>query len=131
MTLPDLVQRISEESRVELVKPPQTALVMMAVREPVQGTPFYLGEVLISCCAVRVDGIAGFGATLGEDLEKAYCLAVADAARAGQHRLSDALTELLAREEEERRLRARRESALVARTRVRFETMEEGPHGAA
>jgi alpha-D-ribose 1-methylphosphonate 5-triphosphate synthase subunit PhnG len=131
MTLSDLVQRIAEESRVELIKPPQTALLMMAAREPVQETPFYLGEVLISCCSVKVDGVAGFGAVLGEDLEQAYGLAVADAARAGQHRLAEAVAALLLREEEEERRRVRREEALVARTKVRFETMEEGPHDAA
>lgn len=123
--LQTIVARIEQSAAVEIKKPAHTVLVMMGVRESVQMVPFYLGEVLISQCAVAVDGTIGYGFIMGEELEKAYCLAVIDGACAGRHPLTAEIervvqdqTELLERQQD-------LEQALIAKTRVRFETMEE------
>lgn len=123
--LQTIVNRIAHSATIEIKKPSRTVLVMMGVRESVQMVPFYLGEVLISQCAVAVDGTIGYGFIMGEDLEKAYCLAVIEAACAGGHPLTEEIEEIIRRQTElvegERAL----EEALIAKTKVRFETMEE------
>jgi alpha-D-ribose 1-methylphosphonate 5-triphosphate synthase subunit PhnG len=68
--LREIVEQIAAISRIQLLKPAGTSLLMMGVRESVQLTPFYLGEVLISQCVVTVDGITGYGFAMGEDLER-------------------------------------------------------------
>lgn len=57
----------------------RTGLVMLPYTDTVQGTPFFLGEVLVSEAHVRVGGQEGYGACLGRDLEQALAIALADA----------------------------------------------------
>lgn len=98
-TLQDLVAQIGASSRVTLPRPPVTALVMMPSRDFVQWPSFYLGEVLVSHCAAAVDGTVGFGCVLGGDPDRAYCLAVIDAAVASHHPLRGAIAEARRRAE--------------------------------
>ncbi len=57
-------------------------LVMLPMSEPVKGTMFYLGELLIAEARVRAGGVEGYAACLGRDLEQALALALIDAANA-------------------------------------------------
>lgn len=70
--------------RVEVLEN-RVGLTMWPMRDPVKGTDFFLGEVLIAEARVRVGGeVDGYGACLGRDLEQALGIAVLDAAwRAG------------------------------------------------
>ena len=81
--LQEIAAKIAATSTIAIMKPAHTALVMMGVKDSVQMVPFYLGEVLISQCAVTVDETIGYGFMMGEDLEKVYCLAVIEAALVG------------------------------------------------
>ncbi|MFZ6028879.1 MAG: phosphonate C-P lyase system protein PhnG [Chloroflexota bacterium] len=64
----------------------RTGLVMLPMREPVQGVQFYLGEALVAEAHVRLmseTGQAeGYAACLGRDQEQALALAIIDAANA-------------------------------------------------
>lgn len=50
------------------------------MREPVQNSLFYLGEVIISEASVSIDGTVGRAAAMGDDFEKTLNMAVIDAA---------------------------------------------------
>jgi alpha-D-ribose 1-methylphosphonate 5-triphosphate synthase subunit PhnG len=123
--LQEIVAKIAATSKIVIMKPARTALVMMGVKDSVQMVPFYLGEVLISQCAVTVDETIGYGFMMGEDLAKVYCLAVIEAALVGKHQLSQEINEIMAERASVIRQQQRIEYSLVAKTKVRFETMEE------
>lgn len=57
----------------------RTGLVMLPYTDSVQGTPFHLGEVLMSEAHVRVNGQEGYGACTGRDLEQSLAIAILDA----------------------------------------------------
>ena len=56
----------------------RTGLVMLPARDNAQGTKFFLGEVLVSEARVRVDGVEGYGACLGRDLEQSLAVGILD-----------------------------------------------------
>lgn len=58
----------------------RTGLVMLPMRDTVQGTDFHLGEVLVSEAHIRAAGTDGYGMVIGRDLERAMAMAVVDAA---------------------------------------------------
>jgi alpha-D-ribose 1-methylphosphonate 5-triphosphate synthase subunit PhnG len=60
----------------------RTGLVMLPMTESVQGTTFYLGEVLVAEARVRVGPHDGYAACLGRDLQQALAIAILDAALA-------------------------------------------------
>lgn len=57
----------------------RTGLVMLPYTDSVHGTPFHLGEVLMSEAHVRVQEQDGYGACLGRDLEQSLAIALLDA----------------------------------------------------
>jgi len=57
----------------------RTGLAMLPYTDSVQGTPFHLGEVLMSEAHVRVQEQEGYGACLGRDLEQSLAIAILDA----------------------------------------------------
>ena len=58
----------------------RTGLVMLPMRDTVQGTDFHLGEVLVAEAHIRANGTEGYGMVVGRDLERAMAMAVVDAA---------------------------------------------------
>lgn len=64
---------------VEVVQS-RTGLVMLPLRDTVQGTDFHLGEVLVAEAHIRAAGTEGYGMVVGRDLGRAMAMAVVDAA---------------------------------------------------
>lgn len=60
----------------------RTGLVMLPFRDTVQGTDFFLGEVLVAEAHIRAAGAEGYGMVTGRDLERAMAMAVLDVGRA-------------------------------------------------
>ena len=64
----------------------RTGLVMLPCRDTAHGTIFHLGEVLVGEAHIRLqNGIEGYGAVIGRDLEHAMAIAVLDAAATQGH----------------------------------------------
>lgn len=78
--LDQLAREIEQMHDVALVKEPTEELVMLRVRESAQRSQFYLGEALMTSCVVRIGSAYGYGMVMGEDHDKAFDLAVVDAA---------------------------------------------------
>jgi alpha-D-ribose 1-methylphosphonate 5-triphosphate synthase subunit PhnG len=111
----------------EVVRPPETGLVMVQGRIGGDGAPFNIGEATVSRAAVRLaSGQMGFGYVLGRACEKARLLALCDALMQSEpHRAAlerEVLTPLRARIAAERRLAAERTAA----TKVDFFTLVRG-----
>jgi alpha-D-ribose 1-methylphosphonate 5-triphosphate synthase subunit PhnG len=99
----------------------RTGLIMLPATDSVQGTAFYLGEVLIAEAHVRLADVEGYGACLGRDLQHALAVAILDAAlRAGQQ--TDQIATFV--DEQGRALAAADDQLLraVEATRVEMET---------
>ncbi|WP_282935204.1 phosphonate C-P lyase system protein PhnG [Paenibacillus sp. RC67] len=109
---------------IDLIEEPNHGLVMVKVRETAQKSLFYLGEVLVTECKVGIGGAVGVGIVKGDEPEKAYNLAVIDAAYAAQLKETAAWTTVLQSESE--RIAAERHAlqAKVLQTKVDFETMD-------
>ena len=62
----------------------RTGLVMLPMRDTVQGAAFFFGDVLVAEAQVRLGahGVEGYGMVVGRDLERAMAMALIDAARA-------------------------------------------------
>lgn len=97
----------------------RTGLVMLPLRDTVQGTDFFLGEVLVAEAHIRAAGVTGYGMITGRDLDRAMAMAVLDAAHAlGLPEVAEfaAAEARVQTAEDEARLRA------VEATRVEMET---------
>lgn len=60
----------------------RSGLAMLPFRDTVEGTDFFLGDVLVAEAHIRVAGVEGYGMVTGRDLERAMAMAVLDAGRA-------------------------------------------------
>lgn len=97
----------------------RTGLVMLPFRDTVQGTDFFLGEVLVAEAHIRAAGVEGYGMITGRDLERAMAMAVLDAGRAL------GLAEVAAFAERESLIQAEAEAGRLRQieaTRVEMET---------
>jgi alpha-D-ribose 1-methylphosphonate 5-triphosphate synthase subunit PhnG len=120
-----LTLEIEASSNVRTLRSPETSLVMSKAKDSVSGQPFYTGEILVTECSVKVDETNGFGICLGEEPEKAYCLAVVDAAFQAGHAEVPGWIRLLEEEELNLEQREKQELERILQTKVKFETPEE------
>ncbi|MDP0926922.1 phosphonate C-P lyase system protein PhnG [Paracoccus onubensis] len=99
-----------------------TGLVMLPMRETVQGTDFHLGEVLVAEAHLRLpSGTEGYGMVTGRDLERAMAMAVVDAA-AQENVQSGMIADFLNEEAADIAERDRDTLRAVEATRVEMET---------
>lgn len=122
LELAELVERETEV--VETVTPHQ-GLVMCQVRESARNSRFYLGEVLVTECRVRIGDEEGLGVLVGDDAARARALAVIDAAYAQKEGLSciAELERVIVGAQESLTLRRRTEDARTYVSRVEFNEM--------
>ena len=78
LAIEDGLARIDQPS-LDLMRPPETGLVMMRARMGGVGRRFNLGEVTVTRCAVTDGRVVGFGYVLGRDKAKALLVARCDA----------------------------------------------------
>lgn len=115
---------IPELGQIEVLQN-RTGLAMLPMQDPVQGTTFYLGEVLLAEAHVSlVDHcVEGYAACLGRDVEHALAIALVDAAIAAelaQEAIADFVTAQAIRLEAADKHLLRQ----VEATRVEMETFE-------
>jgi alpha-D-ribose 1-methylphosphonate 5-triphosphate synthase subunit PhnG len=120
-----LAERVLDESgdTVTVLTPPRIGMVMLRLREPVDGTVYNAGEVLVTEARVTLDRHEGYAMRLGRAPGITLAAAVLDAAVEARHALApDILAQLAALDDAERarQLGTWRE---VAPTRVVFDEM--------
>lgn len=119
-----LADEIKGRYDIDLMEEPNHGLVMVKVRETAKKSLFYLGEVLVTECKVRIAGKMGVGLVKGDEPEKAYDLAVIDAAYAAELVETAAWSAKLYMEHALLEQAYAAEHAKVMRTKVDFETMD-------
>jgi alpha-D-ribose 1-methylphosphonate 5-triphosphate synthase subunit PhnG len=127
--LNSLAEKASGGKSVVFLKKPEKTMILLQVREPLEGTLFYLGEALASHCVVEVAGVRGAAVQLGDDLNKAAAAAIIDAVHSAENTgvftgfalIKDELLRL----DEKHRLENARQAALVRNTQVIFHALED------
>ncbi|MFW5683431.1 MAG: phosphonate C-P lyase system protein PhnG [Spirochaetota bacterium] len=75
----EAAEEIVAECDVRVVREPSGATVMVRSVDPLDLTPFNLGEAYVTDCEVEVDGCLGYGCVLGTSRERALYAALLDA----------------------------------------------------
>ncbi len=123
--MPDiLASSIKTRYKIEELSAPSASLVMIKKRENAKGFLFYLGEMLVTEAKVKIHDNVGIGLAPGYAGEKAYSLAVIDAAFNAELPETREWIPLLEKEEEKIIEEDKTEELRIARTRVRFESMD-------
>jgi len=107
---------------IKVLKTPKAGLLMLRARESVENKPFNVGEVLITeCVVIYGEDSTGWGCCLGEEITRAFNLAVLDLAWRYFPEWKPKL--IAALESEEKRLLQEESlmAALVESTSVKFE----------
>ncbi|WP_019122111.1 phosphonate C-P lyase system protein PhnG [Brevibacillus massiliensis] len=119
-----LAQEIKNRYQVTTIEEPNHGLVMVKVRETAQKSLFYLGEVFVTECKVQIEGCMGIGILKGDEPERAYDLAVIDAAYEARLKETAAWSVLLQAEADRIADERKAFAAKMLRTKVDFETMD-------
>lgn len=120
-----LAGQIESSYSIQIDKHPQKSLVMLKNNDSVSNQPFYVGEVLVTECSVSIENKKGIGVIMGEQPEKAYYLAIIDAALNGRLKETSEWGARLLEEEKAIERRHQKEAVMAARTKVNFDTMED------
>lgn len=121
----ELSAPIKEKYTVEIIKGPQKSLAMVQVREPVKRSLFYLGEVLVTECVVRVDGVRGQNVMAGDDFEKVMNCAVIDGALNKPVEEAKSLLKSIAALGEQQKKERSAVNAQIMKSKVNFNVMGE------
>ncbi|WP_424982487.1 phosphonate C-P lyase system protein PhnG [Maritalea sp. S77] len=113
-------QLLADIDEVEVIKN-RTGLVMLPMRDTVDGTAFHLGEVLVAEAHIRALGQEGYGMKTGRDLEAAMAIAVIDVAWQAGHELS-AINAFVAAQADAIAANDNQRMRAVEATRVNMET---------
>ncbi len=113
---------IKQRHDVTVVKEPGKTLAMIKMREPVQSSLFYLGEVIVCEAVVELEGARGMAVTMGDHLEKVLHMAIIDAA-INKGIFTDMDTLMLL--EQQQLNTAMRENAMHLKTMVNFTSMDQ------
>ncbi|MCL4475000.1 MAG: phosphonate C-P lyase system protein PhnG [Nitrospirae bacterium] len=114
------------EQNISIIKPPQTGLLMMTVQDSFD-TDFYLGEILVTEAEVECRGKTGYAMVMGDEPERALLAASVDAVMQGDNEdLKKRIRGFVSEQMEKINSIREKESALVAKTKVSFESMSKG-----
>jgi alpha-D-ribose 1-methylphosphonate 5-triphosphate synthase subunit PhnG len=118
-------EQINHTYSVDLLEKPNHSLVMVKMRETAKNTRFYIGEVFVTECKVKIQEKIGIGIVKGNEPELSYYLAVIDAAYCANLPITQLWGPQL--EEELQCIRQNQQIKFdqLLKTKVNFETMDE------
>ncbi len=123
--LKEVAKDIEDKYDIKATKEPEMGLTMVKVRDGVYREDFFLGEVLITECTVHLEGTLGLGIVQGDKPERAYNMAVVDAAFNADIEEKSMIIERLLKWEEAIEAKRVDDAAMVEGSKVKFETMGE------
>lgn len=123
--LKTLVEELEQEHELTVAKQPGICLTMIRAEDSIEKQEFYLGEALTTECEVLCDGKVGYGICLGEEPERAYCIAAIDAVTTAAGQTPKKVVSFLKHHAARIAERDRVEFNHVLRTRVDFKLFDE------
>jgi len=122
----ELAFPLSQKYPVKIIKEPIKSLVMVQMRETVQESLFYIGEVLVVESIVEMDSVKGVAVTLGDDFDKVFAMAIIDAAFNKKAEECEDMEQRLFQLEKKQIETEQKENALFQETKVNFNSMDSG-----
>lgn len=119
-----LVQDLEEKYQIKTVEEPNYGLVMIKHREGAKRSQFYLGEILVTEAKVQINNSLGLGIVAGYQEERAYLLAVIDAAYKADLPETKLWDDILTKTESYLQEEKQKYEAKILMTKVNFETMD-------
>ena len=123
--LRQLTDQLLTHYQPTLVKTPGICLTMIRAEDSVEKQEFYLGEALTTDCEVVINGHIGYGICLGDEPDRAYCMAVVEAALAQDDAQTTLIQDFLTAQATIIRQAEESEFAHIMRTKVDFKLMEQ------
>ncbi len=122
--LKSFVETLEKKYDVQMVKKPSLSLTMIRAEDSVEFQEFYLGEALSTDCEVAISNITGHGICLGDEPQRAYCMAVIDSLLQFDPENKEVKIFL---DEQSHKIELERnvENSHISRTRVDFKMMEQ------
>jgi alpha-D-ribose 1-methylphosphonate 5-triphosphate synthase subunit PhnG len=120
-----LMDELGPMPEVELLRGPERGLIMVQGRLDGGGSPFNLGDLLLTRCAVRAGGHVGHGFRAGDEPEAAFLAALADALAENPDR-APAIGAVVAKLEAALAAAEAAEAERTLKTKVEFLTMARG-----
>ncbi|MCX7709161.1 MAG: phosphonate C-P lyase system protein PhnG [Clostridia bacterium] len=119
--LRDIADTIVNHVPCRIISNPSPGMVMVKHTDPLEKTPFYLGEAFVTQCEAEVDGCMGYGCVLGDEPERAVFGAIIDAVLGNKNRMAPSVNPMI--EEEARFIKDQwtRESRQISKTKVNFD----------
>lgn len=124
--LQEFSQMIQKYGEVLIIKEPCKTLAMIKMREPVQNSLFYIGEVMVTEAIVEINQIKGMAVIMGDDFEKALAMAVIDCGCNNHFPIMEKIEQELLHLEAEQIAKQEQENAMYLKTMVNFHTMSGG-----
>ncbi len=124
-TLRTFTMKLAETEPIELVKPPAICLTMIRAEDSVEQQEFYLGEALTTDCEVALNGQVGYGICLGDEPDRAWCMAVLDVLVASNSPQKSQIDVFLEHQLSVVRRAEQIEFGQILRTKVDFKLMEQ------
>jgi len=118
------VESLEKKFDIQIIKKPALSLTMIRAEDSVEYQEFYLGETITTECEVAVSNTTGFGICLGDEPQRAYCLAVIDSLLQLNPE-NEEINNFLEAQAREIELERDIETSHIARTRVDFKMMEQ------
>lgn len=119
-----LAQQIEGKYSIEMMMEPQHALTMIKMRETAKQSLFYLGEVLVTECKVKLHNVVGTGVVVGDEYDFAYQLAIIDAAFTAHVQEVNQWIPLFEESEKAIEKKQNEKRMIINKTKVNFETMD-------
>lgn len=119
-------KRLGVDPTPDFMVRPETGMIMMQARQDGAGPRFNLGEVTVSRCILKLDGVMGYAMVMGSNLRHAKLAALFDAMLQmpdSGSGLRESLVPELRRLQKERRDKEARD---VRSSKVEFFTMKRG-----
>lgn len=125
--LKGLWENVRERPSYRFLRQPEQGLVMVRGRMGATGSPFNVGEIVVTRCSVSLDdGTLGHAYVAGRSREKAEIAAVLDAMLQQADRREELQTQVIAPLEQAENDRRQTGRAKSAATKVDFFTMVRG-----
>lgn len=121
-----IAEPLTHKYSIQIIKEPTKSLAMVQLRETVQESLFYIGEVLVVEAIVSIGDVKGMAVTLGDDFEKVLAMAILDACLNKKIEESSAIEQSLFQLERKQIEKEQKENALFQKTKVNFNSMDQG-----
>ena len=119
------VTQIEPNYSIKVLREPSICLTMVRAEDSVEKQEFYLGEALTTECEVAVNNTTGYGICLGDEPERAYCIAVIDAILQDKSLYNESVRDFLTEQERLVQANELEEFNQIMRTKVDFKLMDE------